>query len=118
VHDIQRPVVLIQRREAEAIGGDDVVDDPPMRAPLGRRVDEPAGEHREHRIGERERTPRLVADGGEQLLEPELVPQRPHRCHRADHRCLADLELIEVDVAAFGVGLQRGDDPVELAALT
>jgi hypothetical protein len=108
---------LLQRREAETLRRDHAVDDPPVGAPLRGRVDKPASQHREHRIRQRPRHPRLAPDRVEQPLKPEVVPQLPHRGHRADHRCLLDRQAVEIDLVTLGVGLQGGDDPVELAGL-
>jgi len=69
LHDIQRPVVLLQGRERETFRGDHIVNDSPVGAPLGRRVDHPARQHREHHIRRRPRHPRLKCESIGQLQQ-------------------------------------------------
>ncbi|HEX2029199.1 MAG TPA: hypothetical protein VHF25_14490 [Nitriliruptorales bacterium] len=114
---VQRPVVLLQAGKREPVWGHDLVGDPAHDLASGARVDQPVGDHREHRIRKRPAQPLAPGRLVEPRLQPQPTPPRLHRGDPAQGRSVAGLEVLAAHPCGLGMGLERGDDAVELATV-
>ena len=83
--------------------------------PLGSRICEAVGHHREHRVGGHPRSP-AVAERREVLVEAQATEVGPDsRCGTEARRALAG-QLSSLEPVPLRVGTKRPDDPVYLPA--